>query len=511
MVGTAGDGTGIGLHGHIAGAEDISLAAHVGTVRAVIRRHEVGHVGLQGIAHIVCQEHGIVGSVLFLVEVADPQALGIGLAVHPVNSGTVGSHTRGGKGQHHGIPAAFLAGMASLGEGALITDVVCPEAVGRKEVIAVIQHDIALCHIVLDDVLGLETSGDIFVGIADIEQRVGVLVGNQRGQVQALEADCRSILGHADAVVGLVARTLAVAGPNHHTGLNGVVLGLTGLNQVGSNLILVTAIDVEGVARAEGQVVKFKVEGLGIACGDDHVLAQVGNHRAMVVLVNDEQRCQEVTVILALGVMVGDIDLELDVAVIDDHILIGIQGVDVNGQVHGIDYTAGNVHTARAGDAGTPVVVVGGQIGTLGAGILRGEVEGHDLGASAGNFGLDNRGVLAILVELLIADIQVEFAAVAVGAVVLYRHMALLGSTHLFTTGEFKVGGLEVDNGMIGHRDGVAVDGGLDVVSVTFNHGLPHVAALDTAHGHNLVGAAGDVYAEGIGCRTLGVGPTVGH
>ena len=69
--------------------------------------------------------------------------------------------------------------MTALGEGALIADVVGPEAVGCKEIITMLENDIALSHVVLDDVLGLKTGGNVPGSITHIEQRVGVLVGNQ--------------------------------------------------------------------------------------------------------------------------------------------------------------------------------------------------------------------------------------------------------------------------------------------------------------------------------------------
>ena len=64
----------------------------------------------------------------------------------------------------------------------------------------------------------------------------------------------------------------------------------------------------------------------------------------MSLLVDDEQGSQDVAVVFALGVVVGDIHLELDVAVIDVHVLVGVQGVDVDAQVHGIDHTASDVY-----------------------------------------------------------------------------------------------------------------------------------------------------------------------
>ena len=103
--------------------------------------------------------------------------------------------------------------------------------------------------------------------------------------------------------------------------------------------------------------------------------------------------------------LVGDIDLELNVAVIDDHVLIGIQGINVNGQIHGIDHRASDGHRACSGDGAAPVVVIGRQVGAFGTGILWGEVEGHHFGATSRNLGLYDRGVLAVLVELLVADI----------------------------------------------------------------------------------------------------------
>ena len=115
----------------------------------------------------------------------------------------------------------------------------------------------------------------------------------------------------------------------------------------------------------------------------------------------------------------------------------------------------------------------------LDARVLRGEVEGHHLGAASGNFGLDDSRVLAVLVESFIVNKEVEFAAVAVGAVVLDGDMALLGGTHLFAASKFKFGGLEVDDGMVGEGYPIAVEGNLGVITVALDHGIPHIAGWE--------------------------------
>ena len=135
----------------------------------------------------------------------------------------------------------------------------------------------------------------------------------------------------------------------------------------------------------------------------------------------------------------------------------------------------------------------------LGAGVLRGEVEGHHLGAASGNLGLDDSGIFTVLVHGLIVHIEEQPAAITVGTVVLHSHMALLGQPYLFATGELKVGGLEVDNRMVGQGNPVTVDGSLDVVTVALDHGIPNVAARNAAHRHNLVGAVREIFAEGVG------------
>ena len=53
------------------------------------------------------------------------------------------------------------------------------EAVGSIEVIAVIEHNVALGHVVLDDISSLKAGRDVALVAADIVQRVGVVVRNQ--------------------------------------------------------------------------------------------------------------------------------------------------------------------------------------------------------------------------------------------------------------------------------------------------------------------------------------------
>ena len=138
--------------------------------------------------------------------------------------------------------------MAAVGELALIADVVSPEAIGSEKVIAVVEHNVAHCNVILDDVLGLKACGNVFRALADIEQCVGIIVGNQRGQVQALKADCCGVFGNADAVIGLVTDTVTLSVPDHHTAVDGIEFGFSRVNKVGGHLVLVTAVDVKGIA-----------------------------------------------------------------------------------------------------------------------------------------------------------------------------------------------------------------------------------------------------------------------
>ena len=147
----------------------------------------------------------------------------------------------------------------------------------------------------------------------------------------------------------------------------------------------------------------------------------------------------------------------------------------------------------------------------LSAGILRCEVEGDHLGAACRNLGFNHSEVLAILVNLLTSEEEVQLAAESVLAIILDGDVALLGGTYLLTTCEFKVGRLEIYNGMVGKGYPVAVEGGFNVIAVTLNHGFPHIATGNRADRLNLVGAASDVFAKGIGHRTLVLGPSVGN
>ena len=93
---------------------------------------------------------------------------------------------------------------------------------------------------------------------------------------------------------------------------------------------------------------------------------------------------------------------------------------------------------------------------------------------------------------------------------VLHRHVALLSQPDFLATDKLEVSGLEVNNGMVGKCYPVAIESCFNIIAVTLNHGIPLVAARDAAHGHDFISAAGDVSTEGVGCRTLGIGPRVG-
>ena len=186
VIGTTGDGRGIGLHGHVGAGEDEGLVAHISTIGAVVGSHKVRNIGIDARAHIVGQQLTFVGGVLFISEVAHPQALGVITAVHPVDSGAIGGNGRCGERQHHRAPTAFLTGMAALSEGALITHRRRSEAERGAIVEAVLELDGALCHVALDHIAALKTSGNGFVA-THVIQTVGVGVGNYRIHFQTLK------------------------------------------------------------------------------------------------------------------------------------------------------------------------------------------------------------------------------------------------------------------------------------------------------------------------------------
>ncbi len=193
----------------------------------------------------------------------------------------------------------------------------------------------------------------------------------------------------------------------------------------------------------------------------------------------------------------------------------GILGTDDHRQVGHIEVgraVAGDGHCAGAGNlAATHRVVVERELSCLGAGILRGEVEGHHLLGSSRNLGLDHGDIFAVLINLLVGQVEVEFAVEAVYTVVLHRHVALFGGAGLLTTTKLKLRRLQVDQRVIGQRGIVAIDIHLDVIAVALEHGLPLVAALLHAHGNDAVGAVADALAEVVVLRVIGLRPVVGH
>ena len=127
------------------------------------------------------------------------------------------------------------------------------------------------------------------------------------------------------------------------------------------------------------------------------------------------------------------------------------------------------------------------------------------------NLGLDHCGVFAVLVNLLVAHIEIELARESVVAVVLHSDMALLSRAHLVVASELKVGGSEVVEWVVDQCCRVAAHVHLNVVAVALKHWNPFAGALHLAHRHNFIGAVRDVLAKVVILRAVAVGPLVGN
>ena len=236
----------------------------------------------------------------------------------------------------------------------------------------------------------------------------------------------------------------------------------------------------------------------------------VSHHCARAVL-HDEQWSEQVAVELAIGV-VGHVNLETCVSVVDNAVN-GVGGFDNHRKVHGHNSRSccyGNAAGAW-NLAAAHAAVMERKLSGLGASILWCEVEGHHFAAMGRNLGLDHCGVLAVLVNLLVAHIEIELAREAVVAIVLNSDMALLSRAHPVVASELKVGGGEVVEWVVDQCCRVATHVHLNVVTVALKHWNPLAGALHLAHRHNFIGAVRDVLAKVVILRAVAVGPLVGN